>query len=48
LSPYAASFNYRQKPSRIRDWGSGDCAYALHTDGMFSDAEIRELLVKNL
>ena len=24
------------------------CAYALRTDGMFSDGEIRELLVKNL
>jgi hypothetical protein len=25
-----------------------DCAYALHTDGMFSDGDIRELLIKNL
>jgi hypothetical protein len=25
-----------------------DCAYALRTDGMFSDGEIRELLVKGL
>jgi len=24
------------------------CAYALRTDGMFSDGEIRELLVKGL
>ena len=24
------------------------CAYALRTDGMFSDGEIRELLLKNL
>jgi hypothetical protein len=24
------------------------CAYALRTDGMFGDGEMRELLVKNL
>lgn len=24
------------------------CAYALHTDGMFSDSEIRNLLIENL
>jgi hypothetical protein len=44
--------NVKTKPEMAMTFGSGalemHCAYALRTDGMYSDGEIRELLMKNL
>ena len=44
--------NVKDKPSMKMTFENGTlemhCAYALRTDGMFSDGAIRELLVKNL
>src|SRR5215475_11956251 len=44
--------NVKDKPSMKLAFENGElemhCAYALRTDGMFSDNEIRELLVKKL
>ncbi len=44
--------NVKDKPSMKISFDGGvlemHCAYALRTDGMFGDAEIRELLVKKL
>jgi len=44
--------NVKTKPEMQITFGGGvlemHCAYALRTDGMFSDGEIRELLMKHL
>ena len=44
--------NVKDKPAMKITFDAGTlemhCAYALHTDGMFSDNEIRELLIKKL
>ncbi len=44
--------NVQTKPEMAIGFAGGTlemhCAYALHTDGMFGDGEIRELLMKNL
>jgi hypothetical protein len=44
--------NVKDKPSMKLSFENGvlemACAYALRTDGMFSDGEIRELLIKKL
>ena len=44
--------NVKDKPSMKLSFENGTlemhCAYALHTDSMFSDNEIRELLIKKL
>jgi len=44
--------NVKTKPEMQITFGEGvlemHCAYALRTDGMFSDGEIRELLMKHL
>jgi hypothetical protein len=44
--------NVKTKPEMKIAFAAGvlemHCAYALRTDGMFSDGEIRELLMKNL
>jgi hypothetical protein len=44
--------NVKDKPSMKMTFDNGvlemHCAYALRTDGMFSDNEIRELLIKKL
>jgi hypothetical protein len=44
--------NVKEKPSMKLSFENGvlemACAYALRTDGMFSDGEIRELLIKKL
>ena len=44
--------NVKTKPEMALRFAGGalemHCAYALHSDGMYSDGEIRELLMKNL
>jgi len=44
--------NVKTRPEMAISFGGGalemHCAYALRTDGMYSDGEIRELLMKNL
>ncbi len=44
--------NVKTKPEMAISFAAGTlemhCAYALHSDGMYSDGEIRELLMKNL